>query len=262
LERALVNLAINARDAMPDGGTLSVQTRRAILDAEYVKQCPDVVPGDYVMLTVSDTGTGIPAHFLGRIFEPFFTTKEVGRGSGLGLSMVYGFVKQSGGHVSVSSELGRGTAFKLFFPRAMTAGVGEDDTAPRDRKSFVVSGKTALVVEDEKRLLRVAAKFLEDVGFVVFEASNGEEALRRAEATEHVDLLFTDVDLPGGISGPAIAGQIKKRHPAAKVLYTTGHSVWLAGRLPHDAPFVAKPYARQELTRELSALFAEDTAQS
>jgi len=122
LERALVNLAINARDAMPGGGTLTIQTRRAILDADYVKQCPDVAPGDYVMLRVSDTGTGIPAESLGRIFEPFFTTKEVGEGSGLGLSMVYGFVKQSGGHISVHSEPGAGTAFKLFFPRAMNAG--------------------------------------------------------------------------------------------------------------------------------------------
>ena len=262
LERALVNLAINARDAMPDGGTLSLQTRRAILDADYVERCPDVEPGDYVMLTVSDTGTGIPARFLGRIFEPFFTTKEVGHGSGLGLSMVYGFVKQSGGHVSVYSEPGAGTAFKLFFPRAMTAGVAQDDTAQRVSESFVVSGKTALVVEDEERLLRVAVRFLEGVGFAVFEASNGEEALVHAEATDRVDLLFTDVDLPGGMNGPAIAGQIKKRHPAVKVLYTTGHSVGLGGRLPHDAPFIAKPYAKEELTRQLGALFAEDTAQS
>ncbi len=263
LERALVNLAINARDAMPDGGTLSVQTRTATLDADYVERCPDVVPGDYVLLTVSDTGTGIPAELLGRIFEPFFTTKEVGQGSGLGLSMVYGFVKQSGGHVCVESKVGAGTAFKLFLQPAITAGAGVGDTALQDGQGFFVAGKIALVVEDEPRLLRFAARLLEEVGFAVLQAGNGEEALLRAEATERVDLLFADLELPGGMNGPAIAGRVRKRHPAVKVLYTTGHPAGLGGgraRLPHDAPVVAKPYTRQALTRELSALFAQGAA--
>jgi signal transduction histidine kinase len=149
LERALVNLAINARDAMPQGGRLLLQTARAVLDDDYVEHHAEVVPGDYVMLAVSDSGTGIPAEMLSRIFEPFFTTKPVGRGSGLGLSMVYGFLKQSGGHASVYSEVGKGTTFKLFFPEARQArGASSEPAAAAAEVEFEAAGRTALVVED------------------------------------------------------------------------------------------------------------------
>jgi PAS domain S-box-containing protein len=263
LERALVNLAINARDAMPNGGLLTLQTRKAVLDAEYVERYPDVTPGDYVMLSVSDTGTGIPPAMLGRVFEPFYTTKEVGRGSGLGLSMVYGFVKQSGGHVSVYSEVGVGTTFKLFVPQAPVA--AEGDVVADDREQgFAASGRTALVVEDEERLRTVTSRILQEVGFTVREAGDGAEALRQAEATDRLDLLLTDLELPGGMNGLAIAERVMAQHPEVRVVYTTGYSAGLGtpnGRLPHDEPFLAKPYARQELIRQLRTLFPAGAVQ-
>ncbi len=264
LERALVNLAINARDAMPKGGTLTLQTRKAVLDADYVELNPDVVAGDYVMLSVSDTGTGMAKDMLARIFEPFFTTKGVGQGSGLGLSMVYGFLKQSGGHVSVYSELGVGTTFKLFFPQASPADTGSVDAATEDG-DFSVAGKSALVVEDEERLRRVATRLLMDVGFLVLEAGDGAEAIRLAQAAGRIDLLFTDMELPGGMNGIAVAEGVTIRHPKVKVLFTTGYSAGLGsenGRLPPDALFIAKPYARQELTRQIRAMFAEEVTEA
>ncbi len=258
LERALVNLAINARDAMPDGGTLTLQTRTAVLDEDYAERYRDVVPGDYVMLAVSDTGTGIDRTVLGRIFEPFFTTKEIGHGSGLGLSMVYGFLKQSGGHVSVYSEVGAGSTFKLFFPRAAVSGAPAVEAA--EGGAFIAAGRVALLVEDEERLRKLAVRFLEDLGFTVLEAGDGGAARHHAEAAARIDLLFTDVELPGGMSGLAVADTVRARHPGVRVLYTTGYAAGLGsrnGRLPPDAPVLPKPYARTELTRRLHALFTE-----
>ncbi|MCU0893884.1 MAG: PAS domain S-box protein, partial [Rhodospirillales bacterium] len=260
LERAIVNLAINARDAMPEGGRLLLQTARAVLDDDYVEHHADVVPGDYVMLAVSDSGTGISPNMLSRIFEPFFTTKPVGRGSGLGLSMVYGFLKQSGGHASVYSEVGKGTTFKLFFPQA-----GQSNDAPgtptataeRDVE-FEAAGRTALVVEDEERLRLVAASLLQELGFAVLEAGDGAGALRQAEAAAGLDLLFTDVELPCGMNGIAVAHGIRRLHPGARVLYTTGYSAALTpgnGHVPSDAAVLVKPYARQQLIRHLRTLF-------
>ncbi|MBL8659486.1 MAG: PAS domain S-box protein [Rhodospirillales bacterium] len=264
LERALVNLTINARDAMPDGGTLTMQTRKAVLDADYVELNPDVAAGDYVMLSVSDTGTGMPKDMLTRIFEPFFTTKGVGHGSGLGLSMVYGFLKQSGGHISVYSELGGGTTFKLFFPQASTADTGTVDVASVDGGEFSGAGKIALVVEDEERLRRLATRLLIDAGFLVLEAGDGDEAMRLAQAAARIDLLFTDMELPGGMNGMAVAQGVLLRHPQVKVLFTTGYSAGLGARngpLPPDATLIPKPYARQELARQLRAMFAEKAAE-
>jgi len=265
LERTLVNLAINARDAMPSGGRLTVQTGRATLDAHYAERYPDVAPGEYVMLVVTDTGTGIAPGVIGRIFEPFFTTKKTGQGSGLGLSMVYGFVKQSGGHVSAHSVVGSGTTFKLFFPQvaAVDDAIGHA-TCDEDRP-FTGLGRTVLVVEDEARLRKVATRLLRDAGFRVTEAGDGGEAMRQAEAAARVDLLFTDMELPGGMNGHAIAERVRERHPAVKVLYTTGYSTAITaagGRAPEDAPVLAKPYARQQLIAQLRALFPDGASRT
>ncbi len=259
LERALVNLAINARDAMPAGGRLTLQTRRATLDEDYVERYPDLAAGEYVMLAVSDSGTGIPKDMLDRIFEPFFTTKQAGQGSGLGLSMVYGFMKQSGGHISVYSEIGAGTTFKLFLPqRVRAAGIATETTAEGD-SGFTLSGRIALVVEDELRLQKLATRLLDEVGFSVFAAGDGSEALRYAETEPRIDLLFTDVELPGGVNGIALAQRVQELHPTIKVLYTTGYSAALVendGRVPLEASVLAKPYARPQLMQHLRRLFA------
>jgi PAS domain S-box-containing protein len=258
LERTLVNLAINARDAMPNGGTVTLQTRNAILDEEYAERHPDVTAGKYVMLAVSDTGTGMPPAVLRRIFEPFYTTKKVGQGSGLGLSMVYGFVKQSGGHIVVYSEVGRCSTFKLFFPQAAPSGTTM--AAPSaDETGFSAQGKVALVVEDEERLRKVAVIILREAGFSVVEAENGPAAIHQAEA-HSIDLLFTDVELPGGMNGIEVAERVTERHQRVRVLYASGYSASLrtgTGALPQGATLLSKPYARQELMRQLRALFPE-----
>ena len=259
LERAIVNLAINARDAMPKGGRLLLQTARSVLDDDYVEHHADVTPGRYVMLAVSDNGTGIAPETLPRIFEPFFTTKPVGRGSGLGLSTVYGFLKQSGGQASVYSEVGQGTTFKLFFPEARQGQEqAEAAMAAAGELDFEAAGRTAMVVEDEERLRLVAASLLKDLGFAVLEAGDGQEALRQAEAAGALDLLFTDLELPCGMNGIAVAEAVRGRHPGTRVLYTTGYSAALApgtGHVPADAAVLVKPYARQQLIRHLQALF-------
>ena len=263
LERTLVNLAINARDAMPEGGRLTVQTGQAILDEDYVILYPDVIPGTYVVLSVSDTGTGIPSDILGRIFEPFFTTKKAGEGSGLGLSMVYGFVKQSGGHISASSEVGSGTTFKLFFPPVPSVVAATGDTAAEEDAAFSTRGLVALVVEDEERLRKVACRFLKEAGFAVCAAKDGGDAMQQADASPRLDLLFTDLELPGGMNGLATARHIQEHHPQVKILYTTGYGADLAidrGGAQDEASVLPKPYARQQLMRELRALFPEEVA--
>jgi CheY-like chemotaxis protein len=208
------------------------------------------------MLAVSNTGTGMPPEVLRRIFEPFFTTKKVGEGSGLGLSMVYGFTKQSGGHIAVYSEVGRCTTFKLFFPQASRSGVAI--SAPSaDETGFSAQGKVALVVEDEERLRQVAVIILREAGFSVLEAEDGPAAIRQAEARA-IDLLLTDIELPGGMNGIEVGERVKRQHERVKVLYTTGYSASLqtaSGPLPQGAALLAKPYARQELIRQLRALF-------
>ena len=198
----------------------------------------------------------MPPEVLRRIFEPFFTTKQVGQGSGLGLSMVYGFTKQSGGHITAYSEVGHGTTFKLFFPQASPS----DAIIPApsaDETGFSAQGKVALVVEDEARLREVAANILRKAGFCVLEAGNGPDAICQAEART-VDLLFTDIELPGGMDGIEVAERVKQQHRRVKVLYTTGHSVRLrtgSGSLSPGDALLAKPYAKQELMRQLRALF-------
>lgn len=254
LERALVNLAINARDAMPDGGVLTITTENLTLDEDYTARYPDVAPGAYVLLAVADNGIGMTPETKSRILEPFFTTKPPGRGSGLGLSMVYGFLKQSGGHVSVYSELGRGTTVKLYFPAAPVPAVrekGERGAAP------TFAGQVVLVIEDDERLRKVACAMLTRAGFVVLEAGDGEAALAQAAAAERLDLVFTDLDLAGGMSGHEIAARVQGVRPGVKILYTTGSTSMAASLLDavcQPPPIVTKPYARSALLRHIGVL--------
>jgi PAS domain S-box-containing protein len=251
LENALVNLAVNARDAMPDGGKLTVETANASLDESYVATVPEPVPaGQYVMIAVSDTGSGIDKATLERVFEPFFTTKEPGRGTGLGLSQVYGFVRQSGGHVRIYSEVGHGTTVKLYLPRLMGA-AGEPGGARREPLTAPRGeGETILLVEDEDELRAFAAEALEDLGYRVLEAWDAETALNLLDREGHIALLFTDVVLPGGTNGRALADEIVRRLPETRVLFTTGYTrnaIVHQGRLDPGVHLLGKPFSYSEL---------------
>jgi PAS domain S-box-containing protein len=245
LESALLNLAINARDAMPEGGRLVIETENVELDDAYVTLNPYAVAGSYVCISVCDTGIGIAADDLERIFEPFFTTKEIGKGTGLGLSMVFGFVKQSGGHINVYSELGHGTRFRIYLPR--TDGTGEPRVAtPRNRGELIGGSETVLVVEDEEKVRAVVTRQLEKLGYRVLSAKNAEDALELLASDDHFDLLMTDMIMPGGINGHELAERVKAARPAISVLLTSGY--------PRDAfrqgrsfPLISKPYGLDEL---------------
>jgi CheY-like chemotaxis protein len=255
LENALVNLAVNARAAMRSAGTLTLETRNAVLDEDYAEQYEEVTPGEYVLLAVADTGTGMSPEIMQRAFEPFFTTKEVGQGSGLGLSMVYGFVKQTGGHISIYSRVGQGTSVKLYLPRALSSPIGQEEESP-DVFPEDLGNKVVLVVEDEARLRKVAVKMLDRLGLQSMQAETAKDALELLADT-HVDVLFTDIELPGGMNGTELAEAAQKLDPNVKVLFTTGyareavlHDKWLREK----SPWLLKPYSHTELTRELKAL--------
>jgi signal transduction histidine kinase len=200
LDHALLNLAVNARDAMPKGGRLVIETSNVHLDEDYAAHNAEVVPGDYAAIVVTDSGTGIPADVLDHIFEPFFTTKEVGRGTGLGLSMVYGFVKQSGGHVKIYSEVGYGTSVRIYLPRAEQAASARAALPAGERERNVASAghETILIVEDNPAVRKMAVSILEDLGYNVRQAPDGSSALDFLHGPDHVDLLFTDMVMPNG----------------------------------------------------------------
>ena len=259
LEHALLNLTINARDAMPNGGKLIIETANAQLDEEYVKHEAEVAPGDYVMLSVSDTGTGMPPEVVERAVEPFFTTKETGQGSGLGLSMVYGFVKQSGGHIKICSEVGRGTTVKLFLPKVEGDSVraGPDSIAGQKHPS---GGETILVVEDDADVRKLAVRLLEDLGYKVLEACDGREALTILGQGGHVDLVLADLVLPGGLSGIELVREARRRRPALKVLYTSGyskHTAVDAGASDEVRNLLTKPFDKGGLAREVRSVLDE-----
>lgn len=253
LEQAVVNLCVNARDAMPTGGQLIVETVNADLDVAYTAAHPEVRPGPYVLIAVSDTGTGMTPEVQARIFEPFFTTKAVGKGTGLGLSMVFGFVKQSGGHVAVYSKLGRGTTFKLYLPRV--------DAAPATGKSEVrQSGmprgtETVLLVEDEPVVRALGRHVLFMCGYAVLEAGNGRDAVKAAE--DHsgpLHILVTDVVMPGGMGGRQVADAVLARQPGARVLFTSGYtddSVVRHGVLEDGVHFLQKPFTPAALAQKV-----------
>ena len=254
LENVLLNLALNAKAAMPDGGCLTIETANTYLDEAYVRRFGDVEAGQYVVLCVTDTGTGIPKDILDRVFEPFFTTKGHGEGSGLGLAMVHGFVKQSGGHVRIYSEEGQGTTVKIYLPRlsgaeemrAVPAGKPADASpAPAARAS-----ETILLVEDNEGVREYAKGVLEGLSYAVLEAATADDALRLIKKRPSITLLFTDVVLPGLTSGRELADAVRRKYPGLPVLYTTGYTrnaIVHQGRLDPDVHLLNKPYTQQEL---------------
>jgi PAS domain S-box-containing protein len=247
LASAIINMAINSRDAMPDGGKLLIETRNVVLDEAYAEVNVDVVPGPYVMLAVSDTGTGIPATIRDQVFEPFFTTKSGSKGSGLGLSMVYGFVKQSGGHIKVYSEEGHGTTIRLYLPPACL----EDMAAPPI--AAILSGnETILVVEDDPLVRDFVVGQLRSLGYGTIAAADGQEALAHVERGEDFDLLFTDVIMPGGMNGRELSDEVGKRRPGTRFLYTSGYTdnaIIHHGRLDEGVLLLTKPYRKSQLAR-------------
>ena len=261
VEGVLLNLALNAKGAMPGGGHLTIETANAYLDDAYTAQFGDVEPGQYVLLCVTDTGSGIPPDILDKVFEPFFTTKPRGEGSGLGLAMVHGFVKQSGGHIRIYSEEGHGTTVKVYLPRAehsekvVVAPVGKL-THPAPAPS-AKTGETILVVEDNDGVREYAKEVLENLGFKVLEAAEVEEALRLLADPRRIDLLFTDVVPPGPINGRVLAIHARDKRPGLPVLYTTGYTrnaIVHQGRLDPDVHLLNKPYTQQDLARKVRAL--------
>lgn len=257
IENALVNLALNARDAMPDGGTLTIETANAHLDTAYASSHAEVPPGNYVVIAVSDTGAGMSKEVLGRVFEPFFTTKEVGRGTGLGLSQVYGFVKQSGGHVSLYSEEGRGTTVKLYLPR-FTGNLIEE-VASRSAATQLRGNRdeTILVVEDDDEVRAYSMEALRELGYQVLEAHDGMAALALLERPDvRVDLIFTDVVMPG-MSGRELSDSARAIRPGLKVLYTSGYTrnaIVHGGRLDPGVELLPKPFTSQDLAERIRDL--------
>ncbi len=251
LETTIANLANNARDAMPGGGRLLIATRTAYLDADYASNHPEVVPGDYVAIEVSDTGEGMTADVLARIFEPFFTTKSPGKGTGLGLSMVFGFIKQSGGHINVYSEPGRGTTFRLYL---RPVGHGEATAAVEapPLQPATDSHETILVVEDNGKLREIVVKQLHGLGFRVLEVDNAKSALDILALQNKIDLLFTDIVLPGDMDGCALAREVIARSPHSKVLLTSGFPgarLTDLQALGTNVRLLSKPYRREDLAR-------------
>ncbi len=260
LESALMNLALNARDAMPGGGKLSIMTANVELDEEFAASHEDVSPGDYVLISLTDDGEGISPENAERVFEPFFTTKEVGEGSGLGLSMVYGFIKQSGGHVSLQSEPGKGTTATLYLPRA-SAKHERKEEAPKDDGPMPKGTETILVVEDEHSVRAVVVHLLKKQGYQVVEATDGPEAMEKLDGAGDIDLLFTDVILPGGMNGKEVAAQTLVRRPGTRVLFTsgyTGSAILDGGKLADGVNLLSKPYTMRVLAAKIRETLDKD----
>jgi signal transduction histidine kinase len=259
LENALLNLAINARDAMPDGGRLTVETANKSLD-ERSARARDVTPGEYVSIAVTDTGCGMPPDVVARAFDPFFTTKPLGQGTGLGLSMIYGFATQSGGQVRIHSALGAGTTVRLYLPRhagqvlpAASAGAAIEAARARD-------GDTVLVVDDEPLVAMLITEVLEDLGYVSIEARDGPSGLEILRSDRRIDLLITDVGLPSGMNGRQLADAALQARPDLKILFVTGyveHGVLGEVRPAHRMRVITKPFAMDLLAATISTMLTE-----
>ncbi len=252
LEVAVLNLTINARDAMPQGGRLTVETANVVLDEDYAQEHNEVVAGEYVLLSVSDTGQGMAPDVVARAFDPFFTTKAPGKGSGMGLSMVYGFVKQSGGHAKIYSERGEGTTLRLYFPRAWAE---ETPIMSRRQASLPEGGSEhILVVEDDTLVRQNLIGQLRTLGYRVTSASSAAQALELLRGLHDVDLLFTDVVMPGGMNGPELAEEARALYPALKVLFTSGYTenaIVHHGRLDRGVHLLSKPYRKHEMATKV-----------
>ncbi len=261
VENALLNLAINARDAMPAGGKLRIETVNTTLNADQASRRTEMKPGDYVVLGVEDNGAGIAPQDLSHVFEPFFTTKDVGQGSGLGLSMVYGFARQSGGGVEIESQLGLGTTVRLYLPRGhgtadmgiadLTAQAGGELALPQAR------GETVLVVEDDAEVRTIAEAMLEGLGYNVLTAEDAKAGLAALERAPGVSLLLSDIALPGGVSGPDMADEVRRSRPDLKVLFMSGHgsgAVLHGDRVDRGSELLMKPFHRRHLAQKVRAI--------
>lgn len=253
MESAILNLSINARDAMPKGGKLTIETQNIYLDEDYASRNPEATPGEYILIAVSDSGTGMSPEILSQVFDPFFTTKEVGKGSGLGLSMVYGFVKQSRGHIKIYSELTHGTTIRIYLPK-IAENIAEEETIPKISLEEARGTETILVTEDEDSVRTYVTEQLRSLGYNVLESTNAGDALMLLDQHSEVALLFTDVVLPGGMNGRQLADQALALYPGLKVLYTTGYTenaVVHHGKLDAGVELLSKPYRRADLARHI-----------
>jgi PAS domain S-box-containing protein len=260
LESALLNLAINARDAMPKGGQLTIEASNAALDDTYVLQHGDATAGDYVALSVTDTGIGMTPEVASKAFEPFFTTKPIGQGTGLGLSMIYGFMRQIGGHATLYSELGRGTTIKLYLPRCTDEATAPEETVRAP--GHVGAGERVLVIEDEESVRMLVVEVLRELGYVAFQAANGAAGLELIKSSQPIDLLITDVGLPG-LDGRQVAEIAREHRPGLRVLFVTGYAANAAVRSNFLAPgmeMISKPFAMKELSEKISEMLTGGAA--
>ena len=254
LESAILNLALNARDAMPDGGSLTIETANTHIDESYASSHAEVAVGQYVLLSVTDTGIGMEPDVLAQVFEPFFTTKPPGKGTGLGLSQVYGYVKQSGGHVKLYSEPGLGTTVRIYLPRLLEGRILPQDAPSEEAIPDAASSETILVVEDDDDVRAINVHGLRELGYRVFEVADGPSALAVLQREPNIDLLFTDVVLPGGMNGAQIAAQARGMRPSLRVLFTTGYArnaIVHQGRLDSGVHLLTKPFTHAELATKV-----------
>jgi CheY-like chemotaxis protein len=251
VESALLNLVVNSRDAMDGFGKLTIEVGNAYIDDTYAQRHEDVQPGQYVVLSVTDTGSGMPSDIVDKVFEPFFSTKSQDKGSGLGLSMVYGFVKQTGGHVRIYSEVGEGTTVRLYLPRSMQA---EEFEAERDELPIVGGTETILVAEDDEGVRATVVELLQELGYKVLKAPDAAAALSIIQSGIPIDLLFTDVVMPGPLKSVDLAKKVSKTMPGMGVLFTSGYtenSIVHGGRLDAGVQLLSKPYSREQLARKI-----------
>jgi signal transduction histidine kinase len=260
VENAILNLAVNARDAMPDGGKLTLETANTYLDEAYARINAEVIPGQYAMLAVSDTGIGMTPDVVEKAFEPFFTTKALGEGTGLGLSQVYGFIKQSGGHIKIYSELGEGTTVRLYLPRLRERPPAVQEDAPVVQPPPLGGQETILVVEDNDEVRAYTTDILRELGYKVFEATEGDTALSLIASEPRIKLLFTDVGLPGPFNGRQIADEARKLRSDLKILFTTGYAqnaIIHQGRLDPGVQLIVKPFNFASLAAKIRHIFDE-----